>query len=104
MYRDRTVPTGWKLKSLSLERTCPGIETGNRLKEAGLPVIATFAPIMPGITDVDLVLEALRPDIPLYIDRFYMKPDSIQEIRLMEYLRENARELMEEYRRLIRRE
>lgn len=78
-----------------------GIETGNRLKEAGLPVIATFAPIMPGITDVDLVLEALRPDIPLYIDRFYMKPDSIQEIRLMEYLREKRPELMEEYRRLI---
>ena len=79
-----------------------GIETGNRLREAGLPVIATFAPIMPGITDLDQVLDSLRPDIPLYIDRFYMKPDSIQEIRLMEYLREKRPELMEEYRRLIR--
>ena len=31
-----------------------------------------------------------------------MKPNSIQEIRLMEYLREKRPELMEEYRRLIR--
>ena len=57
---------------------------------------------MPGITDLDQVLDSLRPDIPLYIDRFYMKPNSIQEIRLMEYLREKRPELMEEYRRLIR--
>lgn len=79
-----------------------GIVTGNRLKEAGVSVIATFAPIMPWITDVDMVLDALRPDIPLYIDQFHMKPDSIQEARLMDYLKKSDPGLMEVYRNIIR--
>ncbi|WP_162551200.1 SPL family radical SAM protein [Paenibacillus tepidiphilus] len=45
------------------------IQTANELHRMGIKVWAFITPILPGITDVDLMINALDKDIPVFLDQ-----------------------------------
>lgn len=79
-----------------------GIENANRLTDLGLKVWATLAPILPGITNLEAVLNALNPDIPVYIDCLQCAQGSIQEKRVMEWINRDYPELTSLYYRIMK--
>ncbi len=74
-----------------------GVRMANHLSAAGVRVAATFAPVLPGLTDLAAVRERLVPDIPLYIDVMHVSEESIQQRRIIERVRELRPDLLETY-------
>ncbi len=79
----------------------PGIERANRLREAGLTVWATLSPVLPGITDLEQVLAALDPRIPVYVDRLNMTVDSVQGRRTLAWIERDYPQLYARYEGMI---
>lgn len=78
-----------------------GIENANYLYDNGLEVWATLAPILPHITDIDKILEALNPSIPLYVDSLQCTPGGIQARKVMDWIRSDYPAYKEEYARIV---
>lgn len=74
-----------------------GVQMTNILKDRGIDVAATFAPVLPGITEIDPVRKGLRPEIPLYIDTMNIEKGTIQEARILDCVKEWKPELMKDY-------
>lgn len=83
-----------QLERLAHGQTHIGVDMSNKLHSAGIRVIGTFAPILPGITDSVAVRASLDPEIPLYIDHMYIQKNSIQAQRVLEFI-QNAIPSME---------
>ena len=79
----------------------PGIDRANRLREAGLTVWATLSPVLPGITDLEQVLAALDPRIPVYVDRLNMTADSVQGRRTLAWIERDYPQLYARYEGMI---
>ena len=75
-----------------------GIRMANQLSGAGLRVKATFAPVLPGVTDLAAVRERLAEHIPLYIDVMHVEKGSVQETRILERVSALRPDLLEVYR------
>jgi len=78
-----------------------GIRNANQLSAMGFEVWATLSPILPEITDLDIVLKQLNPQIPVYIDSLQMEKDSIQARRTLEWINHDYPNLMELYKNII---
>lgn len=78
-----------------------GITCANALKEKGLEVWTTLAPVLPAVTDLDLVLKALDPHIPVYIDALDCKEGSIQAEKTMAWIRRDYPEQAERYHSMM---
>lgn len=78
-----------------------GIENANRLAEMGLEVWTTLAPILPQITELEAVLTALKPQIPVYIDSLQCKPDSIQARKTMDWICRDYPQNEEQYAKIV---
>ena len=70
----------------------------NQRSGAGLRVEATFAPVLPGVTDLAAVRERLAEHIPLYIDVMHVEKGSVQETRILERVSALRPALLEVYR------
>lgn len=81
-----------------------GIVHANLLRRAGLEVWATLAPVLPGITDMEAVLERLDERIPVYIDRLGCKGESVQAQKMMAWLQQDYPALQASYREMIDRQ
>lgn len=79
----------------------PGIENANFLSDQGLEVWATLAPVLPHITDVDKVLAALNPAIPLYVDSLQCAPGGVQAQKVMGWINSDYPEYKEEYAKIV---
>lgn len=79
-----------------------GIEAANRLKEMGLIVYATISPVCPGLIDVEPFLEALRDDIPIYIDSLQCGAGSIQTERMKQLLLTQYPQLYGMYQNILK--
>lgn len=78
-----------------------GITHANQLCRAGLEVWATLAPLLPGITDLEQVLEALDVRIPVYVDSLHCSSNSIQGTRVMEWIKKDYPEFSDRYQKMI---
>ena len=88
-----------QLERLAQGQTHIGVDVSNDLHRAGVRVIGTFAPILPGITDSVAVRAALDPAIPLYIDPMYIQGNSIQAQRLIAFIQKEFPKLENLYRK-----
>lgn len=73
-----------QIKRMNRGQEHTGVWVSNELHKAGVKVIATFAPIMPGITDVMQIRRELNEEIPIYIDRMFVEKNTIQAQRILE--------------------
>ena len=88
-----------QLERLTQGQTHIGVDVSNDLHRAGVRVIGTFAPILPGITDSVAVRAALDPAIPLYIDHMYIQGNSIQAQRVIAFIQKEFPKLENLYRK-----
>ena len=92
------IPEAERLKKEGIHR---GIEAANALKKMGLTVWATMAPVCPGILELEPVLEKLDQEIPVYIDSLQCGKNSVQEKRVMEWIRNDYPQLESLYEKIV---
>ena len=63
------------------------IQTLRVLKRHGVQVKAFITPVLPGITDVEEILEHIDPDIPVYLDK--LRIDDHNREPCLEYIRKH---------------
>lgn len=79
-----------------------GITCANLLQEKGIKVWTTLAPILPGITKLDQILNLLHKEIPVYIDKLDCNAEDILGKRTLKWIYEKYPELLKEYERIIK--
>lgn len=92
------IPEAERLKKEGIHR---GIEAANALKKMGLTVWTTMAPVCPGILELEPVLEKLDQEIPVYIDSLQCGKNSVQEKRVMEWIRNDYPQLESLYEKIV---
>lgn len=78
-----------------------GIVRANELSAQGLEVWTTLAPVLPGLTEIDRVLAALRPEIPVYVAPLQCRPGTAQAQRVMNWVRASHPEWEAAYASMI---
>ncbi len=71
-------------------------EVANELKKHDVDICVTVSPVLPGITDVERMAEAL-PGIPVHISLLDVRPDTIWGKKTLEYVEKNYPELFPMY-------
>jgi len=89
------------LQQTSDPRELPNIRTANELARLGIETWVFITPVLPGITDVKNMLEALPEALPVYLDILRLDPGSSSERRFFEYLRTCYPELEDRYRAIL---
>jgi DNA repair photolyase len=79
----------------------PNIRTAVELARRGIRVWAFITPVLPGITDVRAMVEALPADIPVFVDRLRLEAGSAAEGRFFEHLQTYYPQLESRYRALV---
>lgn len=77
------------------------IATANALQERGVTVWAFITPVLPHITDVDAMIGALHPDIPVYLDKLRVMTAGGQDRRVWDYVARHYPHLKERYRAIL---
>ncbi|MDD2959960.1 MAG: hypothetical protein PHR92_15825 [Lachnospiraceae bacterium] len=90
-----------QMDQLQKKKEHMGIAVANQLYADGISVCATFAPILPGIADVEEIREKLNPEITIYVDKLYAEPGTIQEERVMELVEQKRPELLAVYQEYL---
>jgi DNA repair photolyase len=83
------------------QRELPNIRTANELARLGIETWVFITPVLPGITDVKTMLEALPEELPVYLDILRLDPGSASERRFFDYLRTCYPELEGRYRTML---
>ena len=89
-------------RSISDQRKLPNIRTANELARLGIITWVFITPVLPGITDVKTMIDALPKNMPVYLDKLRLDSGSAAERRLFEYLRTYYPELESRYRIMVR--
>ena len=90
-----------RIKTFNLTGYHEGIEAGNLLRQNGVTVWATLGPILPGITDIQKVLDALNDEIPLYVSPLDVSPMTAMRRRLLDAIQREYPELVLRYDEMI---
>ena len=81
------------------------LEEAEILKNMKAPVVVVAElariPVCPGILDLEPVLEKLDEEIPVYIDSLQCAKGSIQEKRVMEWIRKDHPQLEAVYEKIV---
>lgn len=77
------------------------IQTANLLHRRGIRVWAFITPILPGITDVDRMIHALDPGIPVYLDKLRVNSHTRPAQRLESFIRTEYPHLENTYQEII---
>jgi len=106
-YRDKlTICIGQTnmshLRTTSDQRELPNIRIANELARLGIPTWVFITPVLPGITDVKTMVNALPDNMPVYLDKLRLDFGSAFERRFFDYLRTCYPELESRYRTLMR--
>lgn len=83
-------------------RDLPNIRTAIELARLGITTWVFITPVLPGITDVRMMIEALPEELPVFVDRLRLEKDSVAEHRFFEHLRRSYPELESRYQTLVR--
>lgn len=79
----------------------PGIENANLLHQNGIRTWATYAPVIPGISDLDGVLKALDGEIPIYVEELLCKKGTTQAKRVEKWVKQDYPEAYATVREMI---
>lgn len=90
-----------QLSNVEKSHTIKNIEVANILHEQGIKVWAFITPILPGITDVNKMIESLNKDIPVFLDKLRIEKDSIPMGKMMKYINSKHPELKTVYEDII---
>lgn len=90
-----------QLSSLEESHAVKNIELANTLHEQGIKVWTFITPILPGITDVNKMIENLNKDIPVFLDKLRIKKDSIPAKKMIEYINSKYPNLKSIYEDII---
>jgi DNA repair photolyase len=83
------------------QRALPNILAANQLAAMGVNTWAFITPVLPGITDVETLIDALDDSIPVYLDGLRLDPGSSGERRFFGFLTAAYPELEPRYRALV---
>ena len=89
------------LRRTSDPRELPNIRTANELALLGIKTWTFITPVLPGITDVKAMVDALPEDMPVFVDKLRLDAGSASEQRFFEHLRAYYPELETRYRSLV---
>ena len=90
------------LRRTSDQRELPNIRAANELARLGINTWVFITPVLPGITDVETMVDALPKNMPVYVDKLRLDAGSAAERRLFDYLTTHYPELEARYRALAR--
>ena len=90
------------LRKTSNPRELPNIQTANKLAQLGINTWVFITPVLPGITDVKMMIDSLPQRMPIFLDRLRLDFGSESEQRFFEYLKINYPELEMRYRAMMR--
>ncbi len=88
------------LRWTSDQRELPNIRTANELARLGINTWVFITPVLPGITDVRTMIDALPEGMPVFLDKLRLDAESLPGQRFFEHLRANYPELETRYRAL----
>lgn len=77
------------------------IQVANQLHRLGIKVWIFITPILPGITDVTAMINALDKDIPIYLDKVRLEKNSLPAARMLLYIKKNNPSLKSKYENII---
>jgi DNA repair photolyase len=90
------------LRTTSDPRELPNIRTANQLARLGINTWVFITPVLPGITDVKTMIDALPENMPVFLDKVRLDFGGMFEQRFFEYLRTCYPELESRYCALLR--
>lgn len=88
-----------QLKKVDDYSLMSNIQTANELHRMGINVWTFITPILPGITDVDLMINALDQDIPVFLDKVRIGKNTGPTLE--KYIRHNYPQLVSTYKQII---
>lgn len=77
------------------------IEMANKLHGLGIKVGAFITPILPGITDVNAMIDKLHNDIPVFLDKLRIDKTSKSGEKMINYITEKYPQLKETYENIL---
>jgi DNA repair photolyase len=89
------------LRATQDQRALPNILNANKFAELGINTWAFITPTLPGITDVDMMIDALHRTIPVYLDKLRLNEGGPCARRFFAFLRDVCPELEGRYRALV---
>ena len=106
-YRDKlTICIGQAnlahLRKTADQRELANIRTANKLAQLGINIWVFITPVLPGITDVKAMINALPASMRIFLDTLRLDSGSVPEQRFFEYLKTYYPELEPRYRTLMR--
>lgn len=90
-----------QLKGISHSDQIENIELANQLHRLGIKVWVYITPILPGITDVEKMIDNLDADIPVFLDKLRLDKDSVPANKMLEYIDTNYPSLKHVYDRIV---
>lgn len=82
----------WEIKNIRI---------ANKLYSLGIKVWVFITPILPGITDVDKMIEMIHNDIPIHLDKLRLEKGTKSAISMLEFIKKNKPNLETIYERII---
>lgn len=89
------------LRNTSDPRDLPNIRTANELARQGIQTWVFITPVLPGITDVKTMIDALPGDIPVFLDKLRLDSGSAFKQRFFDYLDAWYPSLEPRYRKIM---
>lgn len=90
-----------QITDLNKSHKIKNIKLANRLYEEGVKVWVFITPILPGITDVNKMIEGLNEDIPVFLDKLRLKKDSVTAEKMLKYINNKYPSLKSIYEDII---
>ena len=77
------------------------VQVANQLHRLGIKIWTFITPILPGITDVNSMIDALDNDIPVYLDRVRLEKDSTPANNMLSFISKTSPSLKPIYEDII---
>ena len=77
------------------------ILTANKLFDNCVSTWAFITPILPYIMDIDAIIAALNPGIPVFLDKLRIKSDTVQAENMMRFIKRDFPEYTKQYDEII---
>jgi len=77
------------------------ILTANKLVGSGVAVWGFITPVLPYIMDVDSIIEALSPDIPVFLDKLRIGKGTVQADNMRRFIARQYPEYAKQYDEII---
>jgi DNA repair photolyase len=82
-------------------RALPNIRTANELVRLGLQTWVFITPVLPGITDVNKMIDALPGDTPVFLDKLRIHPEGALSRRFFAFVDAYDPSLKSRYQNLM---